>query len=1007
MPDETKPVDPRPTGDVPWFSDAPGVSSAGAPFAPRGETVGDRVGSYKLLQQIGEGGMGTVWMAEQVEPVRRTVALKVIKAGMDTGQVLARFEAERQALALMDHPNIAKVLDAGASGSGRPYFVMELVKGMPINRFCDEEKLSIRERLELFVLVCQAVQHAHTKGVIHRDIKPGNVLVALYDGRPVPKIIDFGVAKATGRPLTDRTLFTEFGAVVGTLEYMSPEQAELNQLDVDTRSDVYGLGVLLYELLTGNTPLTRESLRKGAFEETLRRIREEDPPRPSSRLSQNKQTLPVVSAQRRVEPRQLTRLVRGDLDWIVMKALEKDRNRRYDTASALAQDVLHYLHDEPVSARPPSTAYRLKKLARKHRGAVFGAGAFVVLLATAAVVSTALAVWARRERDLAVAAQRDSRAVLGYFQDHVLAAARPEGQEGGLGPEVTLRAAVDAAEGEIGRSFAERPLVEASIRQVLGLTYYYLGEGEKSIAQHRRAVELREAALGRDHPDTLAAMNDLALAFKDASLLPEAAGLLKETLRRREIVCGPEHPDTLTTAINLALVLQESARADEAVRLLERALKLLKGKKGAEDPDVLTAMNNLAMALRETGHTEDARKLLETTLELRRKVRGPDHPETLITLNNLALVCRETGRIDEAVRIHEEARGLMARKFGADHPDTLTAMNNLAMALRDAGRRAEARDLLEETLALRRKVRGAEHWETLVSMNNLAMAYRDLGEIEKSIALHEETLGVMKRKRGAEHPDTLSLMNNLAMAHRSAGHLDAALPLLEETLELRRRARGEDHPETIISKYNLALAYQDANRWEAALPLFSAACESEKKKFGPDHPDTVTMAIGAARACIGAKRFLEAEEILADVVKAKREKLGTLSDPAQRAPQRLLLASLTAARGEALLGGGKHEEAERELRESVAIREELEPAAWTTFDARSLLGAALAGERKYAEAESLLLSGYEGLKERESKIPKPFQVMRLREAVERIAGLYEAWGKPEKSAEWRARLDAP
>ncbi len=322
---------------------------------------------YKLLHTIGEGGMGNVWMAEQTEPVRRMVALKVIKPGMDTTEVLARFEAERQALALMDHPNIAKVLDAGATDTGRPYFVMELVKGTRLTSFCDEQRQTVRERLELFVQVCQAVQHAHQKGIIHRDLKPSNVLVALYDGKPVPKVIDFGVAKAMDQRLTERTLFTQLGSVVGTLDYMSPEQAEFNQLDIDTRSDIYSLGVLLYELLTGLTPLMHEVLRKAAFDEVLRQIRQSDPPKPSTRASHTKDRLANVCAQRQIDPAHLTKMLRGDLDCIVMKALEKERSHRYETASMLGSNLARYLKDEPVIARPPSVVYRARKFVCRNR----------------------------------------------------------------------------------------------------------------------------------------------------------------------------------------------------------------------------------------------------------------------------------------------------------------------------------------------------------------------------------------------------------------------------------------------------------------------------------------------------------------------------------------------------------------------------------------------------------------------------------------------------------------
>ena len=373
--------------------DAPPPMPTTVDAPPLTEKPGTVIGPYKLLQQIGEGGMGVVYMAEQQEPVRRKVALKIIKPGMDSHQVIARFEAERQALAMMDHQNIARVLDAGTTESGRPYFVMELVHGVPITQFCDDNKLTPRERLALFVPVCQAIQHAHQKGIIHRDVKPSNVLVTMYDDKPVPKVIDFGVAKAIEQRLTEKTLFTQFGALVGTFEYMSPEQAEMNAFGVDTRSDIYSLGVLLYELLTGTTPLERTRLREAALDEMVRLIREEEAPRPSVRLSSSND-LPKIAAARKTEPARLSKLVRGEIDWIVMKCLEKDRSRRYETASGLARDVERYLADEPVEACPPSSRYRLSKFARKYKKALATAAAFVVLLVAGVVMSTLLAVWA-------------------------------------------------------------------------------------------------------------------------------------------------------------------------------------------------------------------------------------------------------------------------------------------------------------------------------------------------------------------------------------------------------------------------------------------------------------------------------------------------------------------------------------------------------------------------------------------------------------------------------------
>jgi len=385
------------------------------------EAAGAKIGPYKLLQQIGEGGFGIVFMAEQHQPVHRRVAVKIIKPGMDSAQVIARFEAERQALAMMDHQNIAKVYDAGTTDAARPYFVMELVHGVPITRYCDDNHLTVRERLELFVPVCKAIQHAHQKGIIHRDLKPTNVLVCLYDGQPVAKVIDFGVAKATEQRLTERTMFTQYGQIVGTFEYMSPEQAEMSQLGVDTRSDIYSFGVMLYELLTGSTPLQRRRLREAGLTEMLKMIKEEEPPKPSTRLSSAQESAKIAAA-RRTEPAKLAKSVRGELDWIVMKCLEKDRARRYDTANSLARDIERYLHDEAVEACPPGAGYRLRKFTRKYRAAISIAGLFVILLVFAGAVSIGQAVRATKaehdafaERDRAEASFRMARDTVDRF----------------------------------------------------------------------------------------------------------------------------------------------------------------------------------------------------------------------------------------------------------------------------------------------------------------------------------------------------------------------------------------------------------------------------------------------------------------------------------------------------------------------------------------------------------------------------------------------------------------
>jgi hypothetical protein len=444
---------------------------------PASEQAGSVIaGRFKLLEQIGEGGMGTVWVAEQTEPVRRKVALKLIKTGMDSKTVLSRFEAERQALALMDHPNIAKVLDGGTTEQGRPFFVMEYVRGVPMTKYCDDNRLSVSERLALFLPVCQAVQHAHQKGIIHRDLKPSNILVCLYDGRPVPKVIDFGLAKAMHQPLTEHTLHTAHGLIIGTPLYMSPEQAELNNLDVDTRTDIYALGVILYELLTGTTPLEKQRIKQVAWHEMLRLIKEEEPPRPSERLSSSG-SLPSLAAQRKLEPAKLTRLVRGELDWIVMKALEKDRARRYETANGFGRDIQAYLADERVEACPPSRGYRLRKFARKYRAALTMAATILLLLAAGVAVST----WQAIRATEAEADARLAEDQAGKDRDKALKA-ETEAKEQGL--EAKKQAKIATAHADNATKAVERLEYNLALDRVL-LAQAAFDSGNTSVANER------------------------------------------------------------------------------------------------------------------------------------------------------------------------------------------------------------------------------------------------------------------------------------------------------------------------------------------------------------------------------------------------------------------------------------------------------------------------------------------------------------------------------------------
>ncbi len=716
------------------------------------ETLGTMIGPYKLLQQIGEGGMGTVFMAEQAAPIRRKVALKVIKPGMDSGQVVARFETERQALAMMDHVNIARVIDGGTTENGRPFFVMELVHGVPITKYCDDNHLTPRQRLELFVPVCQAIQHAHQKGIIHRDIKPSNVMVTLYDGKPVPKVIDFGVAKATEQKLTERTLFTQYGTLVGTLEYMSPEQAEMSALGVDTRSDIYSLGVLLYELLTGSTPLTHKRIKAAAYGEILRIIKEEEPPKPSTRLSDSGEALASISANRQMEPAKLTKLVRGELDWIVMKTLEKDRNRRYATANALAADVQRHLADEPVEACPPSAGYRFRKFARRNKKVLAAAGAFAVLLMAATVISIGLASWALQERNRAdeqkhVAETKENeakersdetKAVLDFVENQVFAAARPLEQEGGLGRDVTLRGAVESALPRVEGSFPDQPLIEARLLTTLGTSFLYLGDAKTAEKLFLRARELRTVRLGPHDAETLKSMSSLGRCLFVMGRYGEALQLQEETLRIQEAKLGPDHPDTLKTMGDLAGTYGALARIPEAVELTEKTLRLTEAKLGTDHSDTIRSMHNLGRFYTAQKRHEEARSLLEEVLRRRTIKLGATHPDTLRSAEALGVIYIAVGRHVEAARLLEDTLKSQEAILSRDHPDTLRTMHYLAKCYAALGRPAEAVKLGEETLQRRTATLGPNHLDTLVSLNSLANYCTTLGRPEEAAKWRKE-----------------------------------------------------------------------------------------------------------------------------------------------------------------------------------------------------------------------------------------------------------------------------
>ncbi len=651
--------------DAPAF-DAEATLDCSPPVGP-----GMVIGHYKLLEQIGEGGMATVYMAEQEHPILRKVALKIIKLGMDSKNVVARFEAERQALAMMDHPNIAKVFDAGITEAGRPYFVMELVKGVAITQYCDKNKLSTRDRLELFLQVCRAVQHAHQKGIIHRDIKPSNVLVTLHDGRPQAVVIDFGIAKATCQKLTEKTLFTRFAQMIGTPEYMSPEQAEMSRLDVDTRTDIYSLGVLLYELLTGSTPFDGDQLRQAGYAGIQRIICETEPQRPSTKLSTSGQMLTDIAQHRRTSPETLPRLVRGDLDWIVMKTLEKDRTRRYETAHALAEDVERHLQDEPILAGRPSAVHRCRKFVRRHHALVVGTVAVCVVLLAGTAVSTWLAIGKARALTEARRQADRYRAIATFLQKGVFGTLDPW-RDGGR--DVLIEELLQNGTKSVEGSFEDQPLVEAFIRATLGATYTRLGKCKEAEPQLLRALGLYRRLLGDRDPATLTTKLELGLLYFFAGREPEAEPFFVEVLTDSRSVLGPDHETTITAMIMLASTKMHGRSFDEAEGFASEALRLAQDALGP-DHDISVRCTFVLGSLRwALGDTDGAQNLLEAALRSGRRLWGDRNPETVYIMNNLSGVYGDQGRLDNAQDMAQAALDTARESFGPAHYATLMAM---------------------------------------------------------------------------------------------------------------------------------------------------------------------------------------------------------------------------------------------------------------------------------------------------------------------------------------------
>jgi serine/threonine protein kinase len=626
----------------------PGDTEATLGSAPAVEATARRdlasIGPYRLVKKLGEGGMGQVWLAEQTAPLQRQVALKLIKVGIYDDSVLQRFQSERQSLAIMEHPSIAKVFDAGATVDGQPYFVMEYVPGVPITDYCDQKRLKIRERLELFVKVCEGVQHAHQKAIIHRDLKPANILVAEVDGKPVPRIIDFGLAKAATPQAVAETMFTQVGAFVGTPGYMSPEQADPKVQDVDTRTDVYSLGVVLYVLLTGFLPFDTKQWDKQPLYEVLRRLREEEPRRPSTKIRMEKESATGTAEMRGTEPKQLVSLLHGDLDCITIKALEKDRARRYGTPSELAGDITRYLGNEPVVARPASTSYRLRKYVRRHRiGVAAAAGVVAVLIAFAVMQAVQL----RR-----ITRERDRANRITEFMTNMFKVSDPSEARGN---SITAREIMDKASKEIDAGLAKDPELQAQMMNVMGKVYENLGLFPRAHSLLTGAVDIRRRVLGPRNPDTLTSMSNLGSVLDDEGHYAEAEKLLRETGDIQRRVLGPNHPDTLFSMNELGWALLNEGRHAEAEKLDRETLDIRRRVLGPEHPDTLRSMASLAGTLEQQGHYPDAEKLQRETGDIQRRVLGHNHPDTALSTETLAEIFALAGKRDEALSLLRDA----------------------------------------------------------------------------------------------------------------------------------------------------------------------------------------------------------------------------------------------------------------------------------------------------------------------------------------------------------------
>ena len=1009
------------------FLGGPAVEVAAKELARAARALPAAIGRYRIIGLLGEGGMGTVYEAEQEQP-RRSVALKIIKPGLALGQRLWRFEQEAQALGRLQHPGIAQIYEASTADSGfgpQPYFAMELIRGLPLLEYAKANELNTGQRLALMVKICDAVNHAHLRGLIHRDLKPANILV---DETGQPKVLDFGVARVTESD-EQITRHTDLGQIVGTLAYMSPEQVLADPLELDTRSDVYSLGVILYELLSGQLPYP---VNHRPFHVAVQTIREDDPASLSS----------------------INRHYRGDVDTIAGKALEKDKTRRYASAADLGADIRRYLEDEPIAARPPSASYQLQKFARRNKALMAGVAAVFIALAAGISVSTSEAIRANRaslaalqERDRASAAQRaatgerdrawqaekaaenernravaaeaqvlqqrdqvllekkradqeaaTAQAVNNFLQNDLLSQAsarvqsRPDSKPD---PNLKVRTALDHAAARIPGSFDRQPIVEASIRQTIGRAYFDLGVYPEAQRQWERAVDLRRRVLGPDHPDTLTSVNDLADAYRVQSAYAQAEPLVINVLDTRRRVFGGDHPATLSSMNDLANLYLDEGKYAQADPLLTKALEVQRRVLGPDHPDTLATMHDLAQAHFDEGQFGPAESLEIQALEARRRVLGEEHPQTARSRNLLGLLYQREGKYAPAEALFDQTVEVQRRVLGEEHSDTLTSMNNLASVYRTEGKYAPAEALYTRVLEIRRRVLGEEHANTLISMNNLAVLYSAEGKFDQAERLYSGAFEIQRRLFGERRPTTMHFLANLGGGYRREGKYAQSDAALTQALDLRRQVLGEEHPDTLRSRLELELLYRDEGKYAEAEQLLTEVLAIQRRVLAPEHPDTLRSMsdLGAVYHAEGKDEL--AEPLLVKTLELRRRVLGPANPDTLESTGTLAEVELTEH---------KYADAEALLREAAGAAEKTRRDGWDRYYFEGLWGASLVGQKRYAQAEPLLLSGREGMLHREAAIPAGSRSL-VGQAGQRIVQLYESWGNLEKAAEWRRKLE--